>query len=233
MRRLLYPVLVSLVLSGGGLAGLHKPRAHVVRSISGPAPFVTEVHETPAPEPAVEATPEPAVETPVVAMSLAASKPKPKTATTTKKSPRATTAKPHSHPAKTARPATAKPKASTAPKPKAAATKAPTAAPKKAAATSAPKQTSYNKEQVKAEIAQAWPGDDNKALAVVSCETGGTFNPRITSSNGMYLGLWQFHRDTWTRSGGSGDPRDASPAQQTAIAWKLFQSEGWRPWGCA
>lgn len=89
----------------------------------------------------------------------------------------------------------------------------------------------YNREQVKADIRAAWAGDDDKAIRVVSCETGGTFDPRTTSSNERFLGLWQFDRETWTRHGGAGDPRDASPKRQTEVASKLFDSRGWTAWG--
>ena len=49
------------------------------------------------------------------------------------------------------------------------------------------------------------------------------------------LGLWQFRKETWKDYGGPGDdPRDASAATQTQVAWRLFQEQGWSPWGgCA
>lgn len=104
----------------------------------------------------------------------------------------------------------------------------PTAPP---AATPAPTPVhTYDPEDVKRRVRSAWPGDGDEAIAVVDCETGGSFDPRMTSANGMYKGLWQFHQKTWERNGGTGDPRDASPEEQTRIAWNLYQKKGWEPW---
>jgi len=97
---------------------------------------------------------------------------------------------------------------------------------------SAPRSTTtYSREEVKAGIRSAWGGDDDEAIRVADCESG--LNPRAASSSGHY-GLWQMRMETWHSYGGSGDPRDASPAAQTAAAWRLFQQRGWSPWaGCA
>jgi hypothetical protein len=67
---------------------------------------------------------------------------------------------------------------------------------------------------------------------VADCESG--LNPRATSADGQNLGLWQFRIETWHTYGGTGDPRDHSPEDQTRVAWRLFQTRGWAPWGgCA
>jgi hypothetical protein len=67
---------------------------------------------------------------------------------------------------------------------------------------------------------------------VADCESG--LNSRATSPDGRYLGLWQMRRETWQSYGGSGDPRDHSPEEQTDVAWRLYQQRGWSPWaGCA
>jgi hypothetical protein len=82
---------------------------------------------------------------------------------------------------------------------------------------------------VRAGVRSAWGGDDEKAISVADCESG--LNTRAT--NGQNLGLWQFRIETWRNYGGSGDPRDASPAAQTQVAWRLFLERGWSPWpGC-
>ncbi len=76
---------------------------------------------------------------------------------------------------------------------------------------------------------QAAPtGDRFDRLA--SCETGGTMDPRATSSSGTFLGAFQFDLQTWQSIGRQGDPRDYSYADQKAAAMDLQASRGWRPW---
>lgn len=116
---------------------------------------------------------------------------------------------------------TPKPTVKPTPKPTSKPTPKPTTAP-----------SSESRDQVKAEIRQAWGGDDNKAISVADCESG--LNTRASSPSGTNLGLWQFTMKTWHDYGGSGDPRDASAAAQTSVAWNLYQQQGWSPWGgCA
>jgi hypothetical protein len=125
------------------------------------------------------------------------------------------------------KPATPKPTPTPVPTPKPTAKPTPTPTPTPNASRSA----TYSREQVKAGIRSAWGGDDDEAIRVADCESG--LNPRAGSSSGHY-GLWQMRMETWHSYGGSGDPRDASPAAQTAAAWRLFQQRGWSPWaGCA
>ncbi len=91
--------------------------------------------------------------------------------------------------------------------------------------------TAESREQVKAAIRTEWKGDDDKAIDVADCESG--LNTRASSPNGINLGLWQMRQQTWEDYGGSGDPRDHTAAQQTRIAWKVFQARGWDAWpGC-
>lgn len=120
--------------------------------------------------------------------------------------------------------ATATPKATSAPTPKA--TPKPTQPP----ASSAP--ATYSRQQVIDGIEAGWGGNDAKAVEVADCES--SLNPRATSPGGTYLGLWQFHIETWRAYGGSGDPRDHSPQTQTQVAWAIFQDHRWGAWpGCA
>lgn len=63
---------------------------------------------------------------------------------------------------------------------------------------------------------------------IAECESGG--NPRAVSRDGRYRGKYQFMRSTWRSLGGSGDPADASEAQQDRLALKLYRAEGIRPW---
>lgn len=121
---------------------------------------------------------------------------------------------------------TVKPKAS-APIP----TKAPTAKPTATPTRPPSGSTTYTRDQVIAGIRSGWGGNDDKAIAVADCESG--LNPRASSSGGTYLGLWQFHIETWRSYGGSGDPRDHSPHVQTQVAWRVFADHGWGAWpGC-
>lgn len=107
----------------------------------------------------------------------------------------------------------------------------PTPTPTKPPATSPPSGGSFSRQQVADGIRRTWEGDDEKAVRVADCESG--LNPRATSRDGQNLGLWQFRLDTWRNYGGTGDPRDHSPEQQTAVALRLFQARGWAPWpGC-
>ena len=64
--------------------------------------------------------------------------------------------------------------------------------------------------------------------ALAECESGG--NPRAVSPNGTYRGLYQFDLSTWRSVGGSGDPIDASSAEQTRRAQLLFAERGRSPW---
>jgi uncharacterized protein YabE (DUF348 family) len=65
--------------------------------------------------------------------------------------------------------------------------------------------------------------------ALATCESGG--NPRAVNPAGYY-GLYQFALSTWARVGGSGNPIDASPAEQLARAQALYARSGAGQWGC-
>ena len=64
--------------------------------------------------------------------------------------------------------------------------------------------------------------------ALARCESGG--NPRAVSSSGAYRGLYQFSMSTWRGVGGTGDPIDASPSEQTYRAKILYSRSGRSPW---
>jgi hypothetical protein len=49
-------------------------------------------------------------------------------------------------------------------------------------------------------------------------------------SNPNYRGKFQFSWNTWRSVGGSGDPANASPAEQDARARALQQRSGWGQW---
>lgn len=65
--------------------------------------------------------------------------------------------------------------------------------------------------------------------ALARCESGG--NPRAVNPAGYY-GLYQFSPSTWRSVGGSGNPIDATPDEQTYRAKLLYQRSGAGQWGC-
>ena len=66
--------------------------------------------------------------------------------------------------------------------------------------------------------------------AVAQCESGG--NPRAVNPAGYY-GLYQFSLPTWESVGGTGNPIDASPAEQLKRAQILYARSGPGQWGCS
>jgi peptidoglycan hydrolase-like protein with peptidoglycan-binding domain len=63
---------------------------------------------------------------------------------------------------------------------------------------------------------------------IAQCESGG--NPTAVSADGTYRGKYQFDRETWQRMGGTGDPAQATEAEQDRIAAKLLAERGTAPW---
>jgi hypothetical protein len=63
---------------------------------------------------------------------------------------------------------------------------------------------------------------------IAECESGG--DPTAVSKDGAYRGKYQFTRATWRQLGGTGDPADASEAQQDRLALKLYRVRGSAPW---
>ena len=64
--------------------------------------------------------------------------------------------------------------------------------------------------------------------ALAQCESSG--NPRAVSPTGRYRGLYQFDLTTWRAVGGTGDPIDDTPAEQTRRARLLYAERGRAPW---
>ena len=64
--------------------------------------------------------------------------------------------------------------------------------------------------------------------ALAQCESGG--NPRAVGGNGTYFGLYQFSLGTWHGVGGTGNPVDASSAEQTYRAKLLYLARGAGAW---
>jgi peptidoglycan hydrolase-like protein with peptidoglycan-binding domain len=63
---------------------------------------------------------------------------------------------------------------------------------------------------------------------IAQCESGG--NPAAVSADGQYRGKYQFDRATWERLGGTGDPAEASEAEQDRLAAQLLAERGTSPW---
>lgn len=64
--------------------------------------------------------------------------------------------------------------------------------------------------------------------AIAACESGG--DPEAVSSDGTYMGLFQFDQGTWESVGGSGLPTEASVAEQEYRAALLYSRSGSSPW---
>jgi resuscitation-promoting factor RpfA len=63
--------------------------------------------------------------------------------------------------------------------------------------------------------------------AIAECESGGNWG--INTGNGYYGGL-QFSQGTWEANGGSGNPANASKAEQIRVAENTLQSQGIGAW---
>src|SRR4029077_1154234 len=81
------------------------------------------------------------------------------------------------------------------------------------------------------------PPVDQSAAAFLACvrqrESGGNY--QAVSANGLYMGAYQFHQDTWNYAAGSlagrGDlvglkPNTVAPADQDAVALALYKRSG-------
>lgn len=67
---------------------------------------------------------------------------------------------------------------------------------------------------------------------IAACESGG--DPTAVSADGQYHGKYQFSMQTWSEMGGTGNPAQASEAEQDRLAAKLLRQVGTSPWpNCA
>jgi hypothetical protein len=58
-------------------------------------------------------------------------------------------------------------------------------------------------------------------------------NDPDNQQNPAYRGLYQIGWQEWASVGGSGDPANASRAEQSYRAWLLWLRRGWAPWTTA
>jgi resuscitation-promoting factor RpfB len=63
---------------------------------------------------------------------------------------------------------------------------------------------------------------------LAKCESG--LNPNAYNPAGPYYGLYQFDQGTWQSNGGTGLPTGKSIAEQTRVAYNLYQARGRAPW---
>lgn len=79
-------------------------------------------------------------------------------------------------------------------------------------------------------LAEGQPGAGYPPILqrIAACESGG--NPRAIGGGGAYRGLFQFAVGTWRSVGGSGDPTDASAAEQYKRATILLARSGPGQW---
>jgi septal ring factor EnvC (AmiA/AmiB activator) len=84
--------------------------------------------------------------------------------------------------------------------------------------------------QAAAEVGQ-WFGDYAIPESIVICESGGNWEA-VNPSSGAG-GAYQILPSTWELYGGEGNPEDASPAEQSAIAAQIWADSGSAAWVCA
>ncbi|HEV2808976.1 MAG TPA: transglycosylase family protein [Acidimicrobiales bacterium] len=101
------------------------------------------------------------------------------------------------------------------------------AAPANAAATTQAPEPAHR--HTPAPQGQASQTSSGSGLAGIrACESGGDYG--AVSANGQYRGAYQFDQGTWESVGGSGDPANASAAEQDRRAAALQQQRGSSPW---
>jgi septal ring factor EnvC (AmiA/AmiB activator) len=84
--------------------------------------------------------------------------------------------------------------------------------------------------QAAAEVGE-WLGDYAIPESIVMCESGGNWEA-VNPSSGAG-GAYQILPSTWELYGGEGNPEDASPGQQSAIAAQIWADSGSAAWVCA
>ncbi len=99
------------------------------------------------------------------------------------------------------------------------------------AANPRPQVVAYGTRRHVARSSPGYPSTSVDSLnwaALARCESGG--NPRAVGGGGSYFGLYQFSLSAWRGVGGSGNPVDASSAEQTYRAKLLYLRHGAAAW---
>lgn len=81
--------------------------------------------------------------------------------------------------------------------------------------------------QVSSSTSSSTSQGDSVWDSIAQCESNG--NWQTDTGNGYYGGL-QFTLSSWRAFGGTGDPSQASRAEQIAVAQKLQAAQGWNAW---
>jgi hypothetical protein len=81
-----------------------------------------------------------------------------------------------------------------------------------------------------APVSTSYSGGYSIPSSIVQCESGGNWSA-VNSSSGAG-GAYQILPSTWAAYGGTGSPQDASPAEQSAIASRIWASQGASAWVC-
>jgi hypothetical protein len=71
---------------------------------------------------------------------------------------------------------------------------------------------------------------DSIPASIVMCESGGNYRA-VNPSSGAG-GAYQILPSTWSAYGGTGLPQNAPPAEQDAIAAKIYATAGPSQWSC-
>lgn len=87
------------------------------------------------------------------------------------------------------------------------------------------RQARREAQQAEASVAGG-PTEDTLA-AIRQCESGGDYS--ANDGDGFY-GAYQFMQGTWEAVGGSGNPAEASPAEQDKRAAMLYEQSGSGQW---
>jgi hypothetical protein len=100
-----------------------------------------------------------------------------------------------------------------------------------ATAARAPRKARHHKLRVTgAYSSRTGAGDYSIPASIVMCESGGNYSA-VNASTGAG-GAYQILPSTWAAYGGTGLPQDAPPAEQNAIAAKIYASAGPGQWVC-
>jgi len=76
---------------------------------------------------------------------------------------------------------------------------------------------------------------EDYAIAIASCETGGTFNPRTLGDGGNSIGVFQIHWPSWGGLGWVGTQAQLlTPWHNARVALRISGSgTNWQPWTCS